>query len=93
MLGVVKEMGKPVILTILVVVFCEFATIICLDSPDDKRSHLKKLIEEIITVSRRVGCVGISEGKAGVHINGSEDIAFQTSHEDGNCIHLYQVAR
>lgn len=91
-LGVVKEMGKAILLAIVVEVPGEFTSVIRLDSPNGKGSHFKELPNKIITVSRRVRLIGIGEGESGFHVNCGEDITFDPGGKDGDRIHLDKVA-
>ena len=54
MFGVIEEMGYSFPLTALGKMFEEFAPVIGLDSSRHKRSHLKKLLEEITAIGGRV---------------------------------------
>jgi hypothetical protein len=73
--GVIKEVGQILLKAEIIEVFGKLATIVRLDSPGDKGSHIKELPEEITAVRRRVSLVCIGKGEAGSDIDGSEDIA------------------
>ena len=91
MLWIIEKMDEPIILTGLSKVFGKFTAVISLNPLNDKRSHLKKFLEEIATIGRRVRFVSAGEGKSGIDINGSEDIAFYACSEDRNGIHLNKI--
>ena len=68
-----------------------FIAYMCAENSDiqnDLEVIVKELLKEIIAISGRVSLVGVSEGKAGPHINRGEDIALESSSEYGNRVHL-----
>ena len=85
-------MGQTVFLTVVLKVFGEFSTVVCLDSLSDKWGYFEKLPEEITAISRGVRLIGVGEGESGTDINGGEDIAFNPAGEDRDRVHLYEVA-
>ena len=48
--GVVEIVSQAILLAVIIEVFGELTAIVCLHSPDGKRSHIKELAEEIIPV-------------------------------------------
>jgi len=55
-------MGQARLAATVVKVHNELASVIGLDVSDGKRSHLKEFTQEVITVGRGVGLVGVGEG-------------------------------
>ena len=50
MLRVIKEMCQPLFLAGILKVFSEFTAVVSLNSPGDKGSHFKELVEEITAI-------------------------------------------
>ncbi len=93
MLGVIEEVYETSFLASLSKVFFEFTTIVSLDPGSDKWGNISELLKEILAIGRRVGFIGIGEGKSRPDVNSGKDIAFDASSKDRDGIHLNKVAR
>ena len=81
MMRVIEEVGEGTVSAVEFKVFGKFSAVVGLDSLYGEGGDTDELTEKVPTTDRKVGLISVGESESGADVDGSENVALETSGE------------